>query len=220
MRKQPRVLILSLVLLGHTAAIYVLMAGVPTRADDRVAAFPTIAIRLLPMPAPGPGTRPEVFETASSVPRATDPADLPEVILVNGDLAGTALSLPPPETEPGPRERIDWASQAAQAARQWAEPDSGPMQFGPAIPGDEPKDPPRNIFESNSPRRAGYIEMIEPGVERRWISSRCYREFGAKGVQFPGALPTINPVTCLIGSGPVRDDLFDHLKPEYLKDRE
>ena len=63
-------------------------------------------------------------------------------------------------------------------------------------------------------------EMIEPGVERRWINSRCYREFGTKGVQLPGALPNINPVTCLIGSGPVRDDLFDHLKPEYLKDKE
>lgn len=220
MRKQPRVFILSLVLLGHGAAIYVLMAGVPTRSDNRVPSFPTIAIRLMPMPAPGPGTRPEVFDTASRAPRAIDPADLPEVVLVNDDLAGTAISLPSLETEPGPRERIDWASQAAQTARRWSEPDSGPMKFGPANPGDEPTDPSRNIFESNSPRKAGYIEMIEPGVERRWINSRCYREFGRKGVQLPGALPNINPVTCLIGSGPVRDDLFDHLKPEYLKDNE
>jgi hypothetical protein len=220
MRKPSRVLTASLVLIGHAFAIYLLMAGVATRPDNRVAESSTIAIRLMPVSAPERSARPEFFEPESRVPGPTDPADLPEIVLVNDDMAGTAISLPSPQPEPGSRERIDWASQAEQAARRWSEADSGPMKFGPANPRDEPADAPPNFFEGNSPRKAGYIEMIEPGVERRWINSRCYREFGTKGVQLPGALPNINPVTCLIGSGPVRDDLFDHLKPEYLKDKE
>ena len=220
MRKQPRVLIASLVLLGHVLAMYLLIAGVSARLDHRVPEFATIAIRLMPIPAQERSARTEVLEPESSVPAPTVPAELPEIVLVNDDLSGAAITVPTPQTEPAPRQRIDWALQAAQAARRWAEPDSGPMKFGPAQPGDEPDDPPRNIFESNSPRKAGYIEMIAPGVERRWINSRCYREFGTQGVQLPGALPNINPVTCLIGAGPVRDDLFDHLKPEYLKDKE
>ncbi|HWL62770.1 MAG TPA: hypothetical protein VNQ32_08225 [Steroidobacteraceae bacterium] len=220
MRDRPRVLILTAILGGHASAIYLLMTGVVAQRDNPRPEFLSYSIRLTPMLIPEIKVQPEGSDLESELRESSQPAEL-AIVLPEEDQVSTAVSLPTLDDEPEPWKRIDWASQAEQSTRAWSEPDSGPMKFGSTDEDEEPSDdPPRNIFEGNSPRRAGIVEMIEPGVERRWINSRCYREFGRKRDQVAGTRPDLNPVSCLIGSGPVRDDLFDHLKPDYLKGQE
>ncbi len=214
MRERPRVVIFATVLTGHAVAIYLLAVSGDVQVYPRSVKLLTFPIRLAPNfpvespPLPqGEMTR-HVPEPA---PRLADEAPLPSVI--------STSSLPEPDPTPG--EGVDWAGQAEKRSRNWVEPESAPLKFGSSGQSEDPtQELGRNIFESRSPRRAGFVEMIEPGVERRWLSSRCYREFGKRRDSVADTRPDLNPVTCLMGSGPPRDDLFDHLKPDYLKDAE
>jgi hypothetical protein len=80
------------------------------------------------------------------------------------------------------------------------------------------KEPP-SVFAKPA-HRAGEIQVLVPGIERRWLSERCYMEFGHPPELFAGRGPRVNPVRCNVGPDEVRGDLFDHLKPDYLKQRE
>jgi len=59
--------------------------------------------------------------------------------------------------------------------------------------------------------------MIGPGIERRWVSGRCYWEFGRPPDLLWSPGPRINPLRCMAGSGSADGDLFEHLKPKYLQ---
>lgn len=218
MRERPRLLILATVLSGHAIAIYLMALRFEVQRDSRNVELLSIPIHLTPIQTPEGREQPE-GDVVEYMPReATHPADW-RPIDVPAPAQATAITLP--SLEPLSGERIDWAAQAEQMARKWSEPDPRPMNFGASGQEDEPAEAPApNFFKSNSPRRAGYSEMLAPGVERIWTSSRCYREFGIPPDRVAGTRPDLNPLTCLGGSGPVRDDLFDHLKPDYLKAQE
>jgi hypothetical protein len=146
-------------------------------------------------------------------------------------LGGNAtIAIPPPALEstpiatlaPGATQdvegaRVDWNGLADESVPQWDLSTSGHREFG-AMPKEEAssQEAPVEFFRKS---RAGEIEMIGPGLERRWISDRCYMEFGHPPDLFFSLAPKANMAYCLAPRLP-RDDLFDHLKPEYLKPKE
>jgi hypothetical protein len=213
LRDPSRVVFVAIILLGHAAAIHVLMVRIEVRPADQQAGLVALPVHLVPLPPPERATSPE--RHALPTQRRMVPP-------------GRRLTIEPPREaaisnpslDADANVRPDWAAQGERIARQWPQTDPGRRTFGNTVQ-DEPPDPVApDIFENKSPRRAGYAEMIAPGVERRWISERCYREFGRPPDRIAGTRADLNPITCLISQGPVRSDLFDHLKPEYLKKRE
>jgi len=205
----PRLLFGAVIIAGHAAAIYVLTLRVDWDRDigPSLLAVMPISISLTPI---------------LGLPRDEARLEIPRE--VNPRIA--ARELEPPEFEaqaasPGREtdtgKRADILTSFGRSGRHWADVDSKPLEFG-RLQEDDPSTPTnRNFFEGTSPRRAGFIEMLESGVERRWISSRCYREFGKSRTAPLGAASDLNPITCLVGpGGSPRSDLFDHLKPEYF----
>ena len=90
-------------------------------------------------------------------------------------------------------------------------------QFGKAPADAAPEDKaPEGVFDRGPPHRAGDIEQVAPGIERRWLNPYCYREFGRRPELFTASPFRGNPVRCnLPAEGDT--DLFDHLKPKYLQ---
>lgn len=220
MRDPPRTLFLAVILLGHTAAIYLLSIRFERPQQRQNAEFASLPIRLMPLPEVPRTTAPRRGGVEQLVIGPTRPLDDPlDDVPHQPTERSETITLPSPEAESqAARDPISWIGQMQAGTGGWGEPDPGTMEFGLEAHQPDPEEPPSlNIFRSNSPRRAGYVEMLEPGVERRWVSSRCYREFGKPSLVIPGTRPDLNPLTCLTGKGPVRDDLFDHLKPDYLK---
>jgi hypothetical protein len=176
---------------------------------DRVDEFRSQPIYLMPL-----------IEEPPPVRRAEVPAPTirPQPVLPES----TAITLTEPQQVPAventPAPRVDWAKEATTAIRNMAQSGSGPVAFG-----ERPKDEapaakgPRGLFEKQSPREAGYTEELGPGITRRWLSEKCYMEFGHPPELFPGPGPKFIPVRCIVGSSEADGDLFDHLKPEYLK---
>ena len=132
-----------------------------------------------------------------------------------------AITAEQPEQAPAPSDtpepQVDWANEATTIARKLADPESGPVQFGNRHKEAPPTDD-RYIHPLIKPpvRRAGLIEMVGPGIERRWLSERCYIEFGRLPELFPAPGPRVNPVRCMIGPS-IDGHIFDHLKPKYLQ---
>ena len=217
MRDPRRALVLAVILLGHAVAVYLLSVRIDRPQPRPDAEFLSLPIRLMPLPEPPRSTTPprEGPDRLVIEPRRPVNEDAPP----DPTERSTAITLPSAEVES--QDPINWIGQMEARAKGFGDPAPGPMEFGLDTNQPQPEEPaPLNIFRSNSPRRAGYVEMLEPGVERRWVSSRCYRDFGKPALIIPGTRPDLNPMTCLVGEGPVRDDLFDHLKPDYLQDQE
>lgn len=115
--------------------------------------------------------------------------------------------------------RQDWEEQArvvAEAITRRAEAESQRRSFG--FPrrreqGGEPEEP--GVFEK-PPGKAGLIEEFEDGTVRQWVSDWCYRDFLREGPTVPDLIPKVVPVTCKRRGRP-RGDLFEHLKPDYLR---
>jgi hypothetical protein len=121
-----------------------------------------------------------------------------------------------PSIEDSAGARKDWTGAAVEADRQISRWKHNGFGEGPA---DEPLSAkkPLGVFERGSPHRAGDIELFEDGVERRWVSSRCYRDFGGPPDSLARRNPGLNLLHCSAGPREVDGDLFDHLKPGYLK---
>lgn len=114
----------------------------------------------------------------------------------------------------------DWDVEAEKNKQHSGRSTSGQRTFGKAEHDGDPDGPPNASLETTSPRRAGYIEVLGPGFERHWLSSRCYREFGGPPSLLAASGFKAHPITCLTGSGSVDGALFDHLKPEYLRQKD
>jgi hypothetical protein len=112
---------------------------------------------------------------------------------------------------------VDWIGLAQESVPQWGLSTPKHLEFG-AIPKEETasQEEPVEFFRKS---REGEIQMIAPGIERRWTSDRCYVEFGHPPDLFFSLAPKVIMSQCL-GPRLTRDDLFDHLKPEYLKPKE
>jgi hypothetical protein len=133
-------------------------------------------------------------------------------------LESTPIATPAPgTTQDGEGARVDWIGLAEESVPQWDLSTPEHREFG-AIPKEETssQEKPVEFFRKS---RKGEIQMIGPGIERRWTSDRCYIEFGHPPDLFFSLAPKVNMTICLAPRLP-RDDLFDHLKPEYLKPKE
>lgn len=217
----PRALILAAILVGHAGVIYLMSLRTEGPEEMPKMEILTIPIHLMPLAA-NQGPPPPEGDAAPSAPRTRRlPQNVPEEVSPARTQQSVAITLPPPDTALQAGPEIDWAAQADRMNSDWA--DSGPplKASGRVNEDDEPAGSSvRGIFERNSPRQAGYVEMLAPGVERRWSNSRCYRDFGVPADRIAGTRSDLNPLNCITGPSAVRDDLFDHLKPDYLQDRE
>lgn len=221
MRARPRVLFIVIVLLGHAAAIHVFSLRIAGSRTARTAQPMALPIRLVLSPLPGEPAA-QARSSSSEAPRpATTAVEVAHDVRFELTEESRAIALPSPGMNPDAGERRDWGAAAGRIARQLAEAGSGPMQFGSAGEEEEPREPAApDFFELDSPRKAGYVEMLGPGRERRWINSRCYRDFGKPPYTITGTRPDLNPINCMVGPGSPRSDLFDHLKPDSLKDQD
>lgn len=172
--------------------------------------FHSLPIHLIPLieertpiriaKAPAPNNKAESYSTESESIAIAEPQQVPAA-------EGTQPS------------KIDWAKEAETAIQELSQSKPGSPTFG-ARPKEEPTSDkkPLGVFERKPAHRAaGIIEELGPGLERRWLSEKCYIEFGHLPELIPGSGPRVNPVRCMMGSSSVDGDLFDHLKPGYLK---
>lgn len=214
-RDPLRAATLVVILLGHAVLIFFMAqhTAIPRiLAEDE---FPSLPIHLMQIvePEEQAPTRRSLQESglAAPLPLHGDPVD--EI----GILESAEFSTPVvPSVAEVPGVRIDWTGAVAEADQRIAQ--SRRKGFGAA-----PQDPrlsgkkPLGVFERGPPHRAGDIELFEDGIERRWVNSRCYRDFGGPPDPLPRRNPGINLLHCLMGSREADGDLFDHLKPGYLK---
>ena len=208
-RGQSRGVVVVAIFIGHAVLIYVL-TRTPSLERETADQFSSRPIYLTPfIVEPVAARRSRVLTPRREVrPTATESTALT-----------IAEPVPSSETADTPSPQVDWAQEATAAAREVTRPKSGPRQFGDR-PEEEP--PPQGKYDrpllKPPAHRAGDIEMLGPGIERRWVSENCYMEFGHPLPElFPAPGPKVNPVRCRLGS--VDGHIFDHLKPEYLKQK-
>lgn len=203
--RPPRLVFLTIILLSHAVAIYYM--GWRTHAP-RVAQgseFPALPIYIVPMPELE-RTEPRNVKTHPVRVKPPEPQESAAI--------ATPLPKPAPDNE---QARPDWANEAKQAAQRLARSQYERKGMGAAPEDDAPtKRPSDGIYEKENPHRAGDVQVLGQGIERRWISPRCYREFGHIPKPYTGTGINTLPITCL-GPSPPRGDLFEDLKPDYLK---
>lgn len=202
-------MVFAAVVAGHVVLIY-LMARTTELARDNADGFSSLQIHIWPLseePATprisrvAPARKVEPRSAESVAITITEPQQAP-------DTPGTSIP------------QVDWAQEAAAVIQDMTRPKSGPRQFGDRQKEEPPPDD-RYIHPLVKPpaHRAGDIEILGPGIERRWLGERCYMEFGHPLLElFPAPGPKVNPVRCMMGSS-VDGHIFDHLKPEYLKQK-
>lgn len=214
-----------LALLSHIAVVCILITGSdPARqlTAEGTWSSPIYVMPIDSMPIvdslPSPHAR-GVGETPRQADATEEVASIPVPMLGGEDPAEINTAHTNTVVEPesdAPQPRTDWHAGMQRVARESALARPGYQHFGPVAREQEPSlKVPKGIFERGSPFRAGDIQKLDMGAERHWISSRCFREFGHVPELF-GYRPKVVPVTCLGPSAP-NSDLFDHLKPEYLK---
>jgi hypothetical protein len=205
--KPQRLLALLLVVFGHAVLIYLIASQSHALRPETVDEFTSVPIYLTPTVQP-----------EREAPRKADVADqLRRKTLLRKE--STAIALPVPESIPIADAALpDWSHEAEEAARRMANPVVQRRGFGKPPEDDVVADkPPVGVFERGPSRRMGDIEMIGPGIERRWYSANCFQEFGHLPDLFPAPGLRVNPVRCLVGPRDADGTLFEHLKPEYLK---
>ncbi len=206
---QSRTLVWAGILAGHAVLIFVMATSRTPQRLESVAEVHSLPIYLTPL-----------IEEPPPIRRKVAPAPIIKAPSIAAE--STAITTTEPQqvsaVDSPPMPQVDWGKEATKAIRNMAQSESGP-----ATSADRPQDEapsvkgPRGIFEKRSPREAGYIEELAPGITRRWLSEKCYQEFGHLPPLFADQRPAANPVRCIIGSSEPDGDLFDHLKPEYLK---
>jgi hypothetical protein len=208
-RNPQRLLALLLVVLGHSVLIYLIAMHGHSARTVVVDEVPSIPIYLTPL-----------MEVEQEAPRKADVADH---TTSKKPLRKESISITLPVKQPtqiAEISRQDWASEAQEAARRMANSVAPRRGFGKPPEEDVVIDkPPVGIFERGSAHRAGDIEMIGPGIERRWYSDRCFQEYGHLPDLFPAPGLRINPVRCTRGPRNADGTLFEHLTPEYLKQK-
>ena len=204
-----RLLFLAVILLAHAVAIYFLSSGTNAPGIVRGDEFPALPIYITPMLEPQQQESRSPRAKLAPMKREESPAS-----------TAIVTPVPPPEgpVAPAADSRPDWESAATEAAerlaRSEAEGDRKYMEETrrDGLPSD--KAPP-GVFDRDS-HHAGDVQVLGPGIERRWISARCYREFGLPPGLLADSRFNVLPITCL-GPQPPDSDLFDHLKPGYLE---
>lgn len=176
--------------------------------EDRIDSLPIYLMPLIEDPAP--------------IRKSKAPA--PTIKAQPSSTESTAIAIAEPQqvpdTEDTPAPQVDWAKEAATAIQKMSQSKPEPGKFGdPPQEESSSESEPLGVFakQRQPRRRAGLIEEPGPGIERRWISEKCYREFGQPPELFAAQGPRVNPVHCMLGPSSVDGDLFDHLKPKYLK---
>lgn len=109
----------------------------------------------------------------------------------------------PESVLPGPDElhvrggdrSIDWNRETVSAAQEAVEPRT----------------------QTSRGHRAGDIETLGPGRERRWVSEKCFWEFGNPPPLFAEPGPRIQAIHCVSGSTEPNGHLLDEIKPRYLQ---
>ncbi|MEO8316668.1 MAG: hypothetical protein ABI645_17955 [Pseudomonadota bacterium] len=155
---------------------------------------------------------PRTLRASESVRRAQRRSAETTAITVAEPLPDTDLAIPLP--------RVDWAQEVVTTVEAVTRSKREPRKFGAlqkkeSLPDEESARP---LIQPPA-HRAGEIEVLGPGIERRWLSENCFMEFGHPLLElFPAPGPKVNPVRCRMGSA-VDGHIFDHLKPEYLKQK-
>jgi hypothetical protein len=203
-----RLLVLLLVVLGHGLLIYLLTLHSNASRTESTDEFRSVAIYLAP-----------IVELEQGAPRKNS---VVEATPTNRQKhkESTAIALPVPQAVPSADiAQPDWAMEAEEAAQRIANSVAPRRGFGKPSEDNVATDkPPVGIFERGSPHRAGDIEMIGPGIERRWLNENCFQEFGHLPELFPAPGLRVNTVRCLVGRA-ADGTLFEHLKPGYLKQK-
>jgi hypothetical protein len=209
----------TVVLLGHVVVIYFMRESVnsPRAARrDEVSAMP---IYIMPLAELG-REKPRKVDTIGPIQvKRPRPRESTAIAIPEPPRESTATQVPAPQPAPDLRTtQPDWVGDAERSVTQLERSTSERRGFvkedGPA------NEAPAGVVDRKSPHRAGAIEILGPGYERRWISSRCYREFGGSPSLLAGHGFKVTPISCLVGSGPPDSDLFEHLRPEYLRRKE
>ncbi len=203
-RLQRRALVWAFILLGHALLIYGMTRGSTLPRVFPVHEAPIASMMLIFIdPSELRGREPQ--STRSDTFKISPSAASIEI---------AAITLPiQAEGVAQPEAAIDWVEEGKEAARRLPNVSTDPQESTDREP--------KGIFERETTRhRAGDIEVIGQGIElieRRWINSRCYREFGNMPELRASAGPKVNPIRCNLGSSVPDGSLFDHLKPDYLK---
>lgn len=217
-RDPVRVMTMVVIVLGHAVLIFFMVQhnSVPQiLAENGFSSLPIHLIQIVePERVPRRRTPQESSPVVASSAQQSDPRD-ESSFLENTQIAASVQE----SIEEAPGVRVDWTGAAAEADQRIAQ--SRRMGFGEAPQDNQtPEKKPLGVFERGPPHRAGDIEMFEDGVERRWVNSRCYRDFGGPPDPLARRNPGIKLLHCLMGSREVDGDLFDHLKPGYMKRKE
>ena len=216
---RSRLLFSAVVLLGHVVVMYFMRESVNSPRAVRRDEASTIPIYIIPLAELG-REKPRKVDTIVSIQARTPrPRESTAIAIPEPPQESTATQVPAPHLAPDLRTtQPDWAGAAEKSVQQLARSTSERRGFGQAPQEDAlSNEVPAGVVDGKSPHRAGSIEILGPGYERRWISSRCYREFGGPPSLLAGTGFKVTPTTCLVGSGPPDSDLFEHLKPEYLR---
>ncbi|MET0280263.1 MAG: hypothetical protein ABW278_03945 [Steroidobacteraceae bacterium] len=200
----PRPVVVVVILLGHAALIAMMVKRAGVTPDPQGDDVLTLPIHLMPMTPPAKAIQRGESVQPQRAPSQPVPASVvaPPAPDSNHDAVVTA---PPP----------DWLGEGRRVAEELSRPRAAPRAFGPAPPKPVDIEPP-SVFNKPA-HHAGEIQVIGQGIERRWLSEHCYMEFGHLPPLFPVPGPRVNPVRCNAGSDEVRGDLFEHLRPKYLK---
>jgi hypothetical protein len=70
-------------------------------------------------------------------------------------------------------------------------------------------------------RHAGTVEYFDGGIERHWVSSKCYLEYTREAPP-PPSLKIQRPdiIRCTGSGSSTNGHLFDEMKPDYLRERD
>ncbi len=205
----PRLVFLAVILAAHAVAIYFMMrrVHVPRIASkEQIIAIPIFLAPIVESAHVEPRRVPKrparILRPKPQEPAAINPPAPPQ----------ESNAAAPPVTTPVPGKGIslpDWTKEAKEAAQRY-------VREHPPADDAAPTKPPTSIFDKESPHHAGDVDILAPGVERLWMNSQCYREFGHMPTRQAGGEMNAVPITCLGPSEP-RGDLFEDLKPDYLK---
>lgn len=217
-REPPRFAFVAAILVGHGLLIYLLLdrSGIFRRETQDAELWNRVYIASIPSLTER--AKSQEMATAASATRRperdTAPIDLEP--LAREEVSPVPDGLPPSDSAPS----IDWKQEATGAARRSVELGTKAREFSDLTRDDSVLR--KKIEEApkvSRGHRAGDIEMVGPGIERRWVSEKCYWEFGTPPPLFAGQGPMTNPLHCMIGSVEPNSHLFDEIKPKYLREK-
>jgi hypothetical protein len=220
-REPPRLLFMAAILFGHGLIVYLLldrtgMLRVAVASDElwsRVYIAP-IPDRRPPSPLSSALDNPAGADTRQPTIKA--PVFVPSPLV---EKVPPTTSSDPVASDTAPP--IDWAREAEDGARRSVQLGASGRLFSDSTRDEtRTRREPEEVPKADPGRRAGVIEMVGPGIERRWISQKCYWEFGQPPPLFAGPGPKTNQVHCMVGSAEPNSHLFDEIRPRYLRKKD